>query len=359
MIKKFSEISLLIIAGGQSSRMRQDKRFIEIGGVSLLESLLIKASKQNFAKMFLCVEDFVPKVETLAMKYDIEMLFDKFPKAGPMDGLIEGLENISTNWAFAVSCDMPFFEFTAVEPLLNQLYNAKVVMFDHQPLAAFYHHSMSEVFKRAINDGNRKLQLAINQVPHKILQEKSKTEFFNVNTPADLRLARGRATNINRKLPIISIIAPSSGTGKTTFIEKLIPKLNESNIRIGVVKSDSHGFNLDIEGKDSYKFQQAGAKSVAVISPNGWFINQQTDERADSSKLAAKFDDVDLILTESRSRDTIPAISLYRNLGEPLINDNVVAIFTNKKIEAAEDVLQCNLDDIDRALEICIFLMGR
>ena len=359
MCKKvdFSDISLLIIAGGNSSRMKQDKRFIEINGITMLENILTKALNENFKKILLCVEKSLPDVEKLALKYNVDMVFDKFRNTGAMGGLSEGLSNISTDWALAVSCDMPFFDFKTMKPLLDNLTNSRVVMFDHQPLAAFYHHSMSSVFKNSLHDGNRKLQFAINQVPHKILQVDAEATFFNVNTPADLRLARGRAVNINRKVPIISIIAPSSGTGKTTFIEKLIPKLNESGIKVGVVKSDSHGFNLDVEGKDSWRFQNAGAQSVAVVSKNGYFMMQKTNERTDFQKIAEKFEDVDLILTESRTHGTQPAISLYRGLGEPLINDSVVALFSYKKIENVDDILQYDLNDVDQAVKLCLFLV--
>ena len=357
MCKKvnFSGISLLIIAGGNSSRMKQDKRLIKINGVSLLENILIKALEHNFDAVFLCVEGYSNFIDLLAKKYKAVILIDEIPNAGPMSGLSSGLSNISTQWALAVSCDMPFFEFEMVHPLTNKLSDSKVVMFDHQPLAAFYHSSMSEVFKRALNDGNRKLQFVINQVPHKILQADSEVGFFNVNTPADLRLAQGRVASINRKVPVISIIAPSSGTGKTTFIEKLIPKLNERGINVGVVKSDSHGFNLDVEGKDSWRFQNAGAQSVAVVSTNGYFIVQKTSGREDFQKVADKFEDVDLILTESKTHGIYPAISLYRGLGKPLINDDVVVLFSDKKIENVESILQFDLNDIDQAVRICLF----
>ena len=359
----FKDITLLIIAGGQSSRMKQDKRFIEINDVGLLERLLIKTSKQHFAKIFLCVEDVISRIKILAVKYGAEVLIDRVPKAGPIGGLAEGLKHSATDWNLAISCDMPFFEFKAVKPLLNEISNNKVVMFERQPLAAFYHNSMGNLFDKAIIDGQRKLQLIINQVSHKVVSHSEfqipNYQFFNVNTPADLRLARGRAANLSRHVPVISIIAPSSGTGKTTFIEKLIPRLVELGIKVGVVKSDTHGFNLDVEGKDSFRFQRAGAKGVAVVSPSGWFITQQTNDRTDFESIADKFEDVDLILTESRSRDIMPTISLYRGISEPIVNDNVVSIFTNKKIEAAEDVLQYDLNDIDKALELCTFLTFR
>ncbi len=355
----FSNITCLIIAGGKSSRMNQDKRLIELNGVSLLENILIKATKENFAAVFLCVEKNLPFINELAKKYNAIISVDEIQNAGPMSGLSEALKKISTQWALAISSDMPFFEFGVMAPLLNYLDDNKVVMPNHQPLAAFYHKSMAVNFSKALAGGQRKLRMIIEKVPHKTIEMTSNIEFFNVNTKADLRLARGRLINLSRKVPIISIIAPQSGTGKTTFIEKLIPLLNDQNIRVGVVKSDSHGFNLDVEGKDSWRFSQAGAQGIAVVSPNGYFISQKTVSRIDFQKVAEKFNDVDLILTESRTHGTKPAISLYRNLGEPLINDDVVAIFTNKKIDNINDIAQHDLNDIKQAAEICKYLALR
>ena len=357
MIRNFSNISLLIIAGGKSSRMKQDKRLIEINGTQLLEHLLIKASKENFSEIILCVEEILPFIKNLSNKYNATIVVDKVKNSGAISGLTEGLKSIKTDWALALSCDMPFFEFQVVTPLLSHLDDSKVVMFEHQPLAAFYHNSMAESFSEALNEGILKLRNIIEKVPHKILKLNSGDSFFNVNTPTDLRLARGRAANINRKVPIISVIAPSSGTGKTIFIEKLISKLNELGINVGVLKSDAHGFNLDIEGKDSWRFSQAGAKSVAVISPKSWLMIQETERRADFSQIADKMENIDLILTESRSHATLPAISLYRGLDVPLINESVVAIFTNEKIDI-DNILQCDLNDVDQALKVCLFLMG-
>ena len=65
---------------------------------------------------------------------------------------------------------------------------------------------------------------------------------------------------------------------------------------------------------------------------------------------------MDLILTESRTHGVQPAISLYRGLGDPLINDDVVALFSDKKIENVENIPQFDLNDIDQAVKICLFL---
>ena len=351
-------VSLLIIAGGKSSRLGADKRFVEVGGVGMLENILRKAATVDFAEKFLCVEEELPALKILAEKFGAKLLIDVVKNSGAMAGLANGLGKIKTDWALAISADMPFFDFEILKPPSTP---AQVVIPKVggrlQPLAAFYRRELAEIFIQELRDGQRKIFEAIKKVPHEIIELAGEEFFFNVNTRADLRLARGRAANLNRTTPIISIVAPASGTGKTTFIERLIKIFSEQNISVGVIKSDAHGFNLDVEGKDSYKFQAAGAKSVAVVSPKSWFMIQHTDERENFLNIAEKMTGVDLILTESRTHGTFPAISLWRGLGEVIADEKVAAIFTSKP-ESSDRIFQYDLNDLTRAAQVCKFLGG-
>ncbi len=356
-------ITLLIIAGGKSSRLGYDKRFVEVGGVGLLENILSKAASYDFAEIFLCVEEDLPALKSLAEKFNAKLLIDAVKNSGPMSGLANGLARIKTDWALAVSSDMPFFDFDAVRPLMKNFSFAQavipVVSGRRQMLAAFYRRELAEVFSRELASGQRKLVAAIKKVPHELAElHTDEATFFNVNTPADLRLARGRSSNLSRTTPIISIVAPTSGTGKTTFIERLIKVFSAQGTRVGVIKSDSHGFNLDVEGKDSHRFQAAGARSVAVISPQGWFMIQHTDERENFFALAEKMSGVDLILTESRTHGTCPAISLWRGRGTIIADETVAAIFTTELAAVPDDIYHFDLNDFDVAEKICRFLAG-
>lgn len=357
----FENISLMIIAGGKSSRLGRDKRFIKVGGVGLLEKILSKATAFNFAEKFLCVEENLPALKILADKFGAKLLIDKIKNSGPMSGLAVGLANIKTDWALVISTDMPFFEFETLRPLMKKFSFARaiipVVGGRRQMLAAFYRRDLAEIFSQELSRGQRKLFAAIKKVPHELMELADEENFFNVNTRADLRLASGRAENISRTTPIISIVAPASGTGKTTFIERLIKIFSAQKISVGVIKSDAHGFNLDVEGKDSYKFQAAGARSIAVVSPNSWFMIQQTDERENFLSVAEKMTGIDLILTESRTHGTFPAISLWRGRGEVIADEKVAAIFTSKP-EDSDEIFQFDLNDFDAAEKVCKFLAG-
>lgn len=357
----FEKISLLIIAGGKSSRLGEDKRFIKIGGVPLLENVLRKSVAQKFSEIFLCVEENFSRVRKLGAKYDAKILVDEVRNAGALSGITNGLQHSKNDCSLAVSCDMPFFDFEILKSIDLSEVSAVIPIVGgrRQMLGAFYHKSATEIFSYELANNRRKISDAVAKFPHKFTEIANVAEkFFNVNTPADLKLARGRAENLAREVPIISVVAPTSGTGKTTFIEKVTINLTTQGIKVGVIKSDAHGFNLDWKGKDSQRFQNAGAKSVAVVSPNGFFLVQKTDERENFLNVAAKFDGVDLILTESRTHGIFPSISLWRGKGEVIRDEKIVAIFSSE-LEAAADFFQADLNDVETAAKLILFLAGK
>ena len=159
--------------------------------------------------------------------------------------------------------------------------------------------------------------------------------------------------------PILSVAAPASGTGKTTLIEKLIPLLARRGVRTAVIKSDSHGFNLDTEGKDTARFMTAGAEAVAVSSPDGYFIQQRANCRKDFQNLITQMDSdsLDLYITESRSRGVLPTLMLYRGMGELESDERVVALFAKNRTD--DGILCADLDDMDTAVRLALFLIGR
>ena len=114
-------LSLLVIAGGKSSRMGQDKRWLEYDGASMLEWLLRKAQRQDFACKYLCVERETKQLLALAQQYGFQLRADEQAGMGPLEGLRRGLSAMPTQYGLAVSCDMPFFSFSAVKPLLAEL----------------------------------------------------------------------------------------------------------------------------------------------------------------------------------------------------------------------------------------------
>src|SRR6266536_1881029 len=67
-------------------------------------------------------------------------------------------------------------------------------------------------------------------------------------------------------MPPILCFVGRSNSGKTTLIERVIPELVKEGYCLATIKHAGHGFNLDTEGKDSWRHKRAGAGTVIVTS---------------------------------------------------------------------------------------------
>ena len=361
-----SDLTLIVAAGGKSTRMGQDKRFLPLDGEPLLARTLRKGRAAGFHSIVIAAEGAQEELTTLAAEYGAMLVTDEIPAQGPAAAIAAGLSAAETEWSLVLSGDMPFYDFELVRTLLPYADGDTQVILPTlsgywQPLAALYQRDAGAVFATAIARGDRKLgiilrELAVCEVPLTV----DAGMLFNVNTPAAYRLALGRLANEQRTKPVLSVAAPASGTGKTTFIEKLIPLLAQRGVRTAVIKSDSHGFDLDTEGKDTARFTAAGAEAVAVSSPTGYFIQQKTKIRKDFQNLIAKIDihSVELYILESRAHGVLPTFMLDRGMGIPELDERVVAYVTKGRT-AETDLLTFDLDDMDTAVRLAFFLMGR
>lgn len=131
-------------------------------------------------------------------------------------------------------------------------------------------------------------------------------------------------------IPMISIVGKSD-TGKTTLLEKLIRELARRGYRIGSIKHDAHSFDIDHEGKDSWRHKKAGAVFTLISSPSKIAMVLDSDHDHTLNELREKFiKDVDLILTEGYKRESLPKIEVFRSeLRREMLcseDDNLIAI---------------------------------
>lgn len=111
-------------------------------------------------------------------------------------------------------------------------------------------------------------------------------------------------------VPIVCFVG-KSGSGKTTFLEKAIAELVARGYRVGAVKHDSHGTEVDQPGKDTYRLRQAGACRVFLSSPQG-FVLFAAEEMPLEALAARYLDDVDIVLAEGFKRSALPKIEVAR-----------------------------------------------
>ena len=136
-------------------------------------------------------------------------------------------------------------------------------------------------------------------------------------------------------IPIISIVGKSD-SGKTTLIEKLVPELTGRGYRVATVKHDMHGFEVDREGKDSWRHKQAGAHTVVISSPQKLALIRDVEKDFTLDEIRRKWiQDVDLILSEGYKRDIQPKIEIFRKEKHKKLlctkKDNLIAVVSNRK----------------------------
>lgn len=111
--------------------------------------------------------------------------------------------------------------------------------------------------------------------------------------------------------PIFSVVG-FSGSGKTTYIERLIPALTSRGLRVGTIKHHMHDFDMDVPGKDTWRHRKAGAAVTVISSPSRVGVVIEVEHDHSPEELARFVTGVDLILTEGFKRGPFPKVEIFR-----------------------------------------------
>ncbi|EIJ0965677.1 bifunctional molybdopterin-guanine dinucleotide biosynthesis adaptor protein MobB/molybdopterin molybdotransferase MoeA [Vibrio parahaemolyticus] len=160
-------------------------------------------------------------------------------------------------------------------------------------------------------------------------------------------------------IPILGFAA-YSGTGKTTLLEALLPKLTEAGLRIGMLKHAHHNFDVDKPGKDSYRLRKAGASQMLIASRNRYALMTETPEaEAEFEYLLTRFDEdmLDVVLVEGCKNIAFPKIELHREeVGKPWLypnDENIIAIASDGG-ELDSELPQMNINDLEAIAQFVI-----
>lgn len=156
-------------------------------------------------------------------------------------------------------------------------------------------------------------------------------------------------------VPILCFVGRSN-SGKTTLIERLIPQLVREGYRVATIKHAGHGFNLDTEGKDSWRHKRAGAETVIVTSKGSLAMFTDVDEEVRMEELRERYirEGIDLIIAEGWKSEGYPKIVIVRDhFGEVEVSpEGLLAIVSNKPLDQAVEVPVVDPDDIPRLVAI-------
>lgn len=151
-----------------------------------------------------------------------------------------------------------------------------------------------------------------------------------------------------------------SGSGKTTLVERLIPALRLKGLRVSVVKHAHHHFDIDHEGKDTYRHREAGAFEVVVASSKRMALMREFEVAnlpTVHQLLAELYEGVDWVLVEGFKDSDLQKIEVWRAAsGKParyLEDDFVTAIATDSpgQLPAPTQLQVLDLNDPDAVVD--------
>ena len=195
----------VILAGGANSRMGTHKAFVEVGGVPIIVRV-IRALSPVFSETVIVADDPERFIGLGAAVVTDDPGFSQM--RGPLTGLYTGLSAAGFPLCFAVACDMPFIHPPLVRWMAGEAegYDAVVPVVGGyaEPLFAFYAKPLAEVFRQALERGQRSVQAAYGGLRIRFLdeaeiraQDPALLSFTNINTPEELSGARALAGRID------------------------------------------------------------------------------------------------------------------------------------------------------------------
>ncbi len=157
-------------------------------------------------------------------------------------------------------------------------------------------------------------------------------------------------------IPVVSIVGESN-SGKTTLIEKITKKLKKQNYKIGLIKHDTHQFEIDYPGKDTWRMSKAGGDTVIISSREKLAMIKRVAREYKLDEIIQNFmKDVDIVITEGYKNEKKPKILVLkdgRKKSKTNINNRLFAI-VSKKNEKIKKIIFFKHDDIKKIVDFII-----
>ena len=188
---RIDDVTCLILAGGASRRMGQDKAFIQVEGVRLFDYVYGKC-QELFSEIIIVTNQPQQFVD-----YHSSVVIDEIPGAGSLGGLYTGLKRASNYYSFCVACDMPFLMPELITHLIEKRFHNDVVIprtkEGLEPLHALYSKQCIEPIKKCIERSSFKISDILPEVQVYYYEEEeikkidpTLMSFINANTKEEL-----------------------------------------------------------------------------------------------------------------------------------------------------------------------------
>jgi molybdopterin-guanine dinucleotide biosynthesis protein len=269
----------------------------------------------------------------------LPVVTDALPEGGSAVGVYTAVLAAPTERVVCLACDMPFVTPRFLWELAGRSAGFEVFVPRHgdclEPLCAVYSKRTLDAYRGLILSGGRRIFDVYPDLNTGYLDMDDGRHgdperlFLNINTPAELEIARQslagqgggwRAALQPRiqafmdtcPLPIVSFVGKKK-SGKTTVVLGVIEELRSRGYRVAAIKHDTHGFEIDVPGTDSYRFREMGAEVVGISSPDTYVWLNSVEQDRPLGELARQIrEPVDLIITEGFKRQDAPKIEVSR-----------------------------------------------
>lgn len=201
-------LTAIVLAGGQSSRMGQDKALLTIDGVPLLRLVcdiaialcdrvyVVTPWPERYQNLLPASCQFIREVPLSIESADIVSSSTKVTSPlphGPLVGFAQGLAQVQTNWVLLLACDLPRLQVEVLQNWavgLDSVAEEVIALLTHHvkgwnPLCGFYRRSCLPALTDYINQGGRSFQHWLAQHPVQLLPLPDAQMLFNCNTLAD------------------------------------------------------------------------------------------------------------------------------------------------------------------------------
>jgi molybdopterin-guanine dinucleotide biosynthesis protein A len=175
----------IILAGGGSRRMGQDKSLLDINGQPMISHI---AGQLDFFPERLISSNDPEKYAFLSLP----VVPDREPGQGPLMGILSGVERAAHDLCFVAGCDIPTLDAGFILRLLAQAGHCDVVIPRHpdgrvEPLLAVYRKSIIPVAEAALQGGHRRVSAILNSLRVQFVSSENMSWYCNLNTMEDYR----------------------------------------------------------------------------------------------------------------------------------------------------------------------------
>jgi len=126
-------------------------------------------------------------------------------------------------------------------------------------------------------------------------------------------------------------------SGKTGLMERLVSEFTERGLVVSTLKHAHHEFEIDHEGRDTFRHREAGAKEVAIVSSTRWALMHELQgmDEPDPEDMINRMEPVDLLLIEGFKNWKQPKLFCHRAETGPYNPGSIdpVAVASDVEIE--------------------------